>query len=104
MTLSFDLFPQTESVIHGLDPRWKLAAVLLAVIGIVFLQTLPAAAGALFLGVILVGISRLPARWYLTRVGVVAVFLALFAVSFLFIVQGTEGETWRLGPVSLSLP
>jgi cobalt/nickel transport system permease protein len=103
MTLALDFFPQTDSVVHHLDPRWKLAAALLAVMGVVVLQTLPAATAALLLAVSLVGVSRMPSRWYLARVGAVGLVLALFAVSLPLVVPGTETHSWRLGPVSLSL-
>jgi cobalt/nickel transport system permease protein len=103
MTLAFDFFPQTDSVVHHLDPRWKLAAALIAVIGVIVLQTLPASAAALLLAVLLVIVSRLPARWYLARVGAAGLFLALFAVFLPLVVPGPETQTWRLGPISISL-
>src|SRR5258708_26642533 len=101
MTLSLDFFPQSDSVVRHLDPRWKMAAVLIAGVGVVLLQTLPAGAAALLVAVLLVVVSRLPARWYLARVGAVGIFLALFAVFLPFVVPGTV--TLRVGPVSLSL-
>jgi cobalt/nickel transport system permease protein len=104
MTLRVDFIPQADSPIHRLDPRWKLAAVLLAVAGTAVVQTLPAAAGALLVALILLLISRLPARWYLTRVGTVGLFLGLFVLFLPFTVHGSEAETWRLGPLSVSLP
>jgi cobalt/nickel transport system permease protein len=103
MTLALDFFPRTDSVVHYLDPRWKLAAAMLSVIGVVILQTLSAAAAALLLAVVLVVVSRLPARWYLARVGTMGLFLAFFAVSLPLVVPGTEATTWRLGPITLSL-
>ncbi|HEY1859807.1 MAG TPA: cobalt ECF transporter T component CbiQ [Gemmataceae bacterium] len=103
MTLALDFFPRTDSVVHHLDPRWKLAAALLAVIGVVVLQTLPAAATALLFAVLLVAASRLPARWYMARVAAVGLFLSLFAVSLPFVIPGSETESWRLGRLSLSL-
>jgi cobalt/nickel transport system permease protein len=103
MTLAIDFFPQSDSVVHHLDPRWKLAAALIAVIGVVVLQSLPASAAALVFAVLLVIVSRLPASWYLARVGAVGLFLALFAVFLPLVVPGPDAQTWRLGPVSISL-
>jgi cobalt/nickel transport system permease protein len=103
MTLALDFFPHTDSVVHHLDPRWKLAAALIAVIGVAVLQTLPASAAALLVAVLLVIVSRLSARWYLARVGAVGLFLALFAVFLPLVVPGPDTQTWRVGPVSFSL-
>jgi cobalt/nickel transport system permease protein len=102
MTRVLDLFPQTTSPIHRLDPRWKLAAVLLAVVGTAVLQTLLAAAGALLLALFLVALSRLPARWYLARTAVFGLLIGLFALFLPFVVPGEE--SWRIGPLTLSLP
>jgi cobalt/nickel transport system permease protein len=104
MTLIIDFFPKADSPIHRLDARWKLAAIVLTVVGTAILQSLPASAGALLVAVALVIISRLPARWYLTRVGTVGVLIGLFALFLPLVVRGSEDETWRLGPLSVSLP
>jgi cobalt/nickel transport system permease protein len=101
MTLALDLFPETDSVIHRLDPRWKLAAAIIAVVGVVLLQTLPAAATALLLGAMLVIVSKLPVRWYLARVGTIGLFLAFFAVWLPLVTPGTP--VWHVGPLSFSL-
>jgi cobalt/nickel transport system permease protein len=101
MTLIFDFFPRSESPIHRLDPRWKLAAILLGVVGTAVLQTLPAALAALLVALLLMGLSRLPVRWYLTRVGAVGLLIGLFALFLPFVVPGPE--TWRLGPFTFSL-
>jgi cobalt/nickel transport system permease protein len=103
MTLALDVFPNSDSVVHRLDPRWKLAAGLIAVIGVVVLQTLPASAAALLLAVLLVIVSRLRVQWYLARVGAVALFLALFAIFLPLVVPGPDAQTWRVGSVSFSL-
>ncbi len=104
MTLVLDFFPRADSPIHRLDARWKLAGTLLAVAGTAVLQSLPAAAGALLVALILLIISRLPARWYLTRVGTVVLFVGFFALFLPFVVPAPEEETWRIGPLAISLP
>src|SRR6266567_298568 len=63
MTLVVDFFPKADSPIHRLDARWKLASIVLAVAGTAVLQTFPATAAALLVAVILLLISRLPARY-----------------------------------------
>jgi cobalt/nickel transport system permease protein len=104
MTLVVDHFPQADSPLARLDPRWKLAGILLAVLGTAVLQTLTATVAALVIAVILLFISRLPVRWYLTRVGTLGLVIGLFALFLPVVVRGSEEETWRLGPLSLSLP
>ena len=47
MTLAFEQLPCTDSPLSRLDPRWKLAALLVAVAGSAVLRSLPAAAVAL---------------------------------------------------------
>jgi cobalt/nickel transport system permease protein len=104
MTLVLDFFPKADSPIHRLDARWKLAGILLAVVGTAVLQSLPAATTALLVAVILLIISRLPARWCLTRIGTVVLFVGFFALFLPFAVSASEGETWRIGPLAISLP
>jgi cobalt/nickel transport system permease protein len=101
MTLNLHYFPHADSMIHRLDPRWKLAAIVLSVIGVALLKTLPTAAAALCLAMAFVLLSRLPVRWYLTRVAVVGVFVGLFALAMPFTVP--SADEWRLGPVTISL-
>jgi cobalt/nickel transport system permease protein len=104
MTLAIDFFPRAVSPIHRLDARWKLAAIVLAVTGAAVLQTLPAAAAALLIAVLLAFLSRLPLAWYLTRVGSVAFVLGLFTIFLPLVTPGADAETWRLGPLTLSHP
>jgi cobalt/nickel transport system permease protein len=120
MTLVLDFFPRADSPIHRLDARWKLAGILLAVVGTALLQTLPAAGtlvsgtavlqallpatGALLVAVILLIISRLPARWYLTRIGTVVLFVGFFALFLPFVVPASEAEKWRIDPLVIRLP
>ena len=101
MTLNLHYFPHGDSMIHRLDPRWKLAAIVLGVIGFALLRTLPAAAAALCLATALVLLSRLPLRWYVTRVAAVGIFIGLFALAMPFTVPGPD--EWRLGPVTIYL-
>ena len=43
MTLAFSLPPQTDSPLGRLDPRWRLAGLLVLAVAVALVQTLPAA-------------------------------------------------------------
>src|SRR5262249_26624873 len=82
-----------------LDPRWKLAALLPAVVVVAVLRSLPAAAAALAGALILAALSRLPPRWFLPRLALPALFLALFALPLPLLMEGPD---WEVGPVRFS--
>lgn len=100
MTLALDLLPHPSSALSRLDPRWKLAGLSLAAACTTLLRSL-AAAELAFLGtLVLVVLGRLPLRWYLSRLGALVPFLALFVILMPFLVGGAE--VWNLGPWTLS--
>lgn len=101
MTLAFDTIPAPASVLATCDPRWKLAAFVVAVAATVCLATASAAAGALAAGLLLVAIGRVPLRWYLRRLGLMLPFLALFGLVLPFVVRGGEPLA-TLGPLEVS--
>jgi cobalt/nickel transport system permease protein len=80
MRSTFDSLPTPQSPLSRLDPRWKLAGILLLALVVAFLHTLAVAAAALGAALGLVLLARLPARWYLARLGAVAVFLVLMSL------------------------
>src|SRR4051794_17853230 len=90
MTLAFDPPPTVDSPLARLDPRWKLAALAVAAAAAAGVQSpgpvLAALGGALGLAIV----ARLPGRWYLGRLGALAVALVPFAV-VMPIVQGWSG-------------
>jgi cobalt/nickel transport system permease protein len=90
MTLAFDPPPAADSMLARLDPRWRLAGLLVAVIAAAVPRTLPAAAAALAGAIVLAVLARLPARWALRRYAALALFLGPFLV-LLPILQGGEG-------------
>jgi cobalt/nickel transport system permease protein len=101
MTLALDPLPCHPSPLRSLDPRWKLAALLLAAGAVVFLRTGPAALAALAGGLGLAVAGRLPLRWVLFRLGPVALVLGLFAAPLPFLLRGPDPVfTW--GPVQVS--
>lgn len=99
MTIAFSPPPCLESPLRHLDPRSKLAGLAAATAAVASLRTLPPAAVALLAAFTLAIVGRLPLRWYLGRVGAVALFLALFTVPLPFLL---DGPGWEVGPLSLS--
>jgi cobalt/nickel transport system permease protein len=101
MTLRFDHLPTFASPLGRLDPRWRLAALLVLAAAAALLYTLPAAAALFGLSLVLAWAGRLPARWYGERLSLIVPFLLLFAVWLPFFSFG-RGAVWELGPVHVS--
>ncbi len=101
MTLAFSTPPCTRSVISRLDPRWKLAALLLAAGVAATLRTLPAAILALAAALLLALLARLPPRWFLQRLAALALFLTLFMLPLPWLLAD-DGPGWTWGPVHFS--
>ena len=97
---SLSQFYPVESPLHALDPRAKILAVILLVLGLFFVKSIPGLllmAGALLAAVVM---SRVPAGTFLKLPGPVlfiVVFTALFQV--LFYRQGTMLVEW--GPLEV---
>src|SRR5262245_35295129 len=101
MTLPLHLPATAASPLGRLDPRWRLAALLLAAGAAAALRSWPAALAALLGSWALAALARLPLRWYALRLATVSLFLALFVVFLPFVPR--PGETpWEVGPLSLS--
>ena len=104
MTLALAQLPAPESPLRRLDPRWKLAALTIALVVVALLRTLPAAGAALAAALGLVVAGRLPPRWYLTRLGLTAALLAPFVLTLPFLLPGPEGTpSWHGAAVALLL-
>jgi cobalt/nickel transport system permease protein len=101
MTLAFTPPPCPDSPLRRLDPRWKLAALALAALVAAVLRALGPALAALAGSLLLAAVARLPLRWYLERLGALALFLMVFAGPLPFLVRG-EGAVWQWGPLSVS--
>lgn len=101
VTLAFTQPPCPDSVVRRLDPRWKLAALCLAALASTLLETVVVAGIALLGAGMLVVLSRMPGRWYLERLGALALFLAFFILPLpVFLHDG--GPHWEIGPVWIS--
>jgi cobalt/nickel transport system permease protein len=101
MTLAFDLPPTAPSPLGRLDPRWKLAALVLAALAASALATLLCAAVAFGAALLLAGLGRVPGGWFLRRLGALAAVLLLF-VLLLPLLLHDGGPAVRLGPVEVS--
>ncbi len=101
MTISFDPLPCPASPLRRLDPRWKLAGLLLTAALVAAVRALPPTGAALLGALVLAAVARLPWRWYLGRVAAAGLFVALFALPLPFLLAG-PGPTWAFGPVTVS--
>src|SRR5690242_11083047 len=101
MTLAFSAPPQTPSFVSRLDPRWKLAALLIAAAVVASLHTLPATITALAASLLLALLARLPSRWFLERLAALSLFLALFTLPLPWLLTD-QGTVWTIGPLRLS--
>src|SRR5258706_289040 len=90
MTLAFDALDAPDSPLARRDPRWKLAALVPAVLIVSALKSPPVVATALALSIVLLLVARLPCRLALTRLGAFALFLSPFLI-VLPILQGWNG-------------
>lgn len=97
------VFPlQLDAPLARIDPRWKLAALVPAAIAVSVLRTPGPAAVALAGSWLLLGMARLPLRWYLGRLATIVVFLGFFLLLLPLSDHGDDGERWQWGPLSIS--
>src|SRR5262245_41797807 len=102
MTVSFARIPCPESPLRRLDPRWKLAALVLAAASVAGLHAWPPAVVALIVALGLALLGRVPLPWLLARLGSVAVVLVPFAVSLLFLLPGPQRPLFAWGWLQVS--
>jgi cobalt/nickel transport system permease protein len=103
MTLAFAQTPQTNSFLSRLDPRWKLAACVVAIASIAVLRSVSATVLALCGSLLLALLARLPGRWFLQRIGSVGVLLLLFTIPLPFLLSA-EDRGWHVGLLRISQP
>jgi cobalt/nickel transport system permease protein len=88
--------PCADSPLARLDPRWRLAALLLAMLAAALLRTLTAALPALAGALLLAALAQMPWRWFAGRLLLVAVPLAFFVLPLPLLSQGELLEGVRL--------
>lgn len=101
MTLALDFPACNNSPLGRLDPRWKLAALMLAALATALLQMLPTIVAASLGTLVLVPLSRLPPRWLLLRLCGVALVMTLF-LAWLPFVHPQAGPSWHVGWITLA--
>src|SRR5215210_4319827 len=82
MTLALELPAPADSALRAFDPRWKIAATVLAVTAVLLLDHLAPLLAAFLAALLLCRLARLPWRWYRRRV---FPLLPLFAGLLLFL-------------------
>jgi cobalt/nickel transport system permease protein len=103
MTLAFDIPPIADSFASRMDPRWKLAAFVPAVVLTALLRTWEPAVAALLLALLLAGLARLPGTWLARRLAWTALLLALFLIWLPFL-PDPHGDKLDLGWLRISRP
>jgi cobalt/nickel transport system permease protein len=93
MTLAFAVPPCPDSLLRRLDPRWKLAAILLTLIAVALLRDLISGCVALLGSLLLAWLGRLPRRWFLARVGLLLIMLSPFVLTLPFLLIDQPWET-----------
>ncbi len=101
MTLALDLPECPASLVSRRDPRWKLAAALLACGILAFTKTWPVALGGLAAALLLAWLARLPGRWFRGRVGGVLLLMAVFLAWLPFVPRSAD-DALPLGMLTLS--
>src|SRR5438132_157097 len=102
MTLAFEKPDCQPSFVQRLDPRWKLAALLVAALAMVLLRGWGPALAAMVGALILVILARLPWRWYCWRMATALTMYLLFMIWLPLIVEPGH-EMLDLGFMTLSL-
>src|SRR5947209_6414426 len=89
--------PHVDSPLARLDPRWRLAGLLLLIVAVALVRTLPGLALAVGGAVALALVGKLPWRWARGHLLSAGLLLAFFALPLPFL--GREGftEGARLG-------
>lgn len=102
MTLALDLPPCQPSFVQRMDPRWKLAGLVVAAGSFAILRSVGPALTACVGAVLIVALARISWPWYLRRLGIAMIMYTLFMVWLPFVPQ--EGhDTLDLGPIAISV-
>ena len=101
MQVRFTPPPVTSSPLGRLDARWRLGALLVALVATAVPRGLLSSALALAGALLLAGLAHLPWRWYVARLAVVGVLVALFVVPVPLLAHVGPLEGVRLAGVIL---
>jgi cobalt/nickel transport system permease protein len=93
MTLAFAVPPCPDSPLRRLDPRWKLAAFLLALVAVALLRDLLSASVALVATLLLAWLGKLPRPWFLARIGLLLLMLSPFVLTLPFLLIDQPWES-----------
>jgi cobalt/nickel transport system permease protein len=98
MQVRFTPPPVTDSPLARLDARWRLVALLAAIVAAAWGESIAVAGLALVGAVVLAWLARVPWPWYLARLLVVGILLAVFVVPVPLLAQS---DGFRLAAVIL---
>ncbi|MFB4214218.1 energy-coupling factor transporter transmembrane protein EcfT [Shouchella sp. JSM 1781072] len=92
---------ERDSIIHALDPRVKLISTFLFALVLFFVTSMGAIFVASLLVGVLIGFSRLPVKMIIRSLMPVAVFLIVFSLFQVVVIQ--EGQVlFSIGPLAIS--
>lgn len=80
MSLPVEHLSPRDSLIARLDPRWRLAAIVVAIACIAIMRWTPTLAIALGVALIFACIARVPRRWFVRRMSVLLLALTPFLI------------------------
>jgi cobalt/nickel transport system permease protein len=96
MSLAVEHLAPRDSLLARRDPRWRLVALWLAILGVTFLSQLGPLAVALGFAVALAIVGRVPGRGFRIRLGLLVIALVPFLVVVPFTVdRGDRLWEWR---------
>lgn len=96
MSLNPEHLAARDSPLGRRDPRWRFAALGLAILAVAFLRHVGPAAAALGDALLLAVAARMPAAWYRRRLAVLALALVPFLIVVPFVVdRGNTLWEWR---------
>src|SRR5262245_9601919 len=96
MSLAVEHLAPRDSMLARRDPRWRLAAIGLAILGVAFLRHAGPVAVALAFALVLAVLGQIPGRWYRVRAGLLLVALVPFLIVVPFTVdRGDRLWEWR---------
>ena len=100
LSISLGQFYPADSALHRLDPRVKVIATLALTVSVFFIKTIPQLALGYAFALVLIAISRVPAREVFSSVKPLVVVMGVLSVFNLFMTRTGEVVA-TLGPVTI---